>query len=415
MKIRFVLFSFFLLPFFSFASTKGKTSFFYGDLFFPLYGTKCDLSFLFSDSSEKENSSLSFSGGFLGANPSLDEFSSDFYSGFGKINLSSSKLSFSEGVFVSSFPGKTMIQTGKPKFILEDGDFLGTFASISYRFSENTNVSVSGFAESGGFDSGDLYYFFGHPDSLLICGGNFFASLPFKINLSLFLGSVEFKIRADNTENKTNLGNASGNVFGFYAEKGFSSRNKRHFFDAKLFFSYADFFGRAKATSETQDYVFFPYEKILGRSDGFFSLCGLGFSYEYSRHFFSFGFDSFYAFCLKSVINFDYNYTYKKNLLFDGSSESDSGKIDEITNCGVFLGRMFFSLDLKNLFRLKNASPVFVLERFFTLPLITEDAKEKFGLSKISSGSVSSINIDAEEMLKTIFLRGLVLSLKIGF
>ena len=310
---------------------------FVGDLFFPVFGATAEGSLKIESN---YFSKLSASGGFLGAKPDLSKFEGKFYSGYAEIKIDLKKLDFSAGVFGVNIPDKTKILNGKPRFILENGDFAGFYTSANYCFSKSIKLSSELFAGKGGFDWGDLYYFFGHPEDIRFVFEKTELLLPYGFDFSVFGGKIKAKIQADNTEIKEKLGTGRGNFIGLKAEKNIlGSETKidfRHFLSIKLFYCYAEIFGSVLATSETQDYFFFPYERIYGHLNDKFYVAGLGFSYEYKRSSLNVQLDTNYFHCFVNEPGANYSYKYKKNIFFDGSSGSDFGNIDFMNMTGLF-------------------------------------------------------------------------------
>lgn len=395
------------------APFSSKTNFYLGDVSFPVYGADTELSV------NKDDSSCTVSGGFFSAKPDLGKFSADFYSGWGKIEVKSSKIDFSVGAFGANIPGETKILNGSPRFTLNDGEFLGVSSSFGYHFSEKISFELSVIAANGGFGWGDLYYFYGHPSKNKIYGETLSVFLPLDFELFALGGSVELKIRADNTETYANLGQAGANLAVFGAKKTFfKDRKSNHSLDTMAFFAYADFFGSVYADPETQSYFFFPYEKIRGNVEGRLCAAGGGFSYGYSRSSFEAGIDLYYLHCFFNPSDSDYSYKYKKNIFFDGSSKSADFDFIDFSGCGIFAGKVSFSYDFKNLLRLKRTSPVLKVSRIFALPVLTDSARSSLNFSSKSSSSSSSSKLSSSkslDKLKTVLLAGTLISLKIEY
>lgn len=473
MKIRlrfvfFVAFSLYLIAFsniFAFPSSfSARSKFFAGDLFFPVYGSDNSFAVKQDDKShkndgkqendknqnesenQKERNFLVASGGFLTAKPDLSQLTLDFYSGWGGAGISTEKLELSVGSFGANLPGETKILNKKPRFTLKDGKFSGVFSSASYHFKEDFSISLSMIAANGGFDWGDLYYFYGHPQKSKIYGGKILLEFPFKIDVFAIGGSVEFKLKADNTDAAANLGNAGANLGIFGVKKRFLGEKKErnwwrnlqktrplnhHTLDVGALFAYADYFGSLSATPETQTYFFFPYKKIYAHANGEIFAAGGGLSYKYSRASFEGLANAFYIHCFSNPSSANYYYHYKKNLFFDGSSESSNYELADLKNCGFFAGQISLSYDFKNLLHLKKTRPVLKLSRIFAIPVLTDELRGK--INKTSSSSASSATSASSsgfissssdgglsvskslDRLKTIFLSGTVLSLKIEF
>ena len=391
---------------------------FAGDLFFPVFGATAEGSL---KTESNYFSKLSASGGFLGAKPDLSKFEGKFYSGYAEIKIGLKKLDFSAGAFGVNIPGKTKILNGKPRFILENGDFAGFYTSVNYCFSKSIKLSSELFAGKGGFDWGDLYYFFGHPENIKFVFEKTEFLLPYGFDFSFFGGKIKAKIQADNTEIKEKLGTGSGNFIGLKAEKDIlGSETKidfRHFLSIKLFYCYAEIFGSVLATSEPQDSFFFPYERIYGHLNDKFYVAGLGFSYEYKRSSLKVRLDTDYFHCFANEPDANYSYKYKKNIFFDGSAASKDFDFADFTNCGFFAGKLSVSYNAKTILKLKRVEPELRLSRLFVLPLLTDTAKN--GLkTKLSSSANSSLGLSSSKNLqkiKTILLSGTILSLKIKY
>lgn len=447
MKFRLLSAALTLLFSFSLAaetSSGAKAEAFAGDLFFPVYGASAEA--VIRDSrvkrendiqsgrgNEISQSFLAASGGFFCAKPDLSKFDSDIYSGFGKVQVGNSKLDFSVGAFGVNLPGETKILNKKPRFTLEDGQFAGVLSSATFHFSQNFGVSFSALAANGGFDWGDLYYFYGHPKKTDIYAEKIDFELPFKIDIFALGASIEFKIAADNTEIDANLGHAGANLAVFGAKKRFlgekeknhwwlaSSQKQsqsRHTLDALAIFAYADFFGSVNATSETQDYFFFPYEKVRGKADGNLFAAGGGFSYKYSRASFEAEIDAAYLHCFSNPSSADYSYQYKKNLFFDGSSDSSDFDIIDFSSCGIFAGKVSLSYNFQKLFHLKKTRPELSFSRIFALPVLTDSARSSLHFSSKSSSSSSSSKLSSSKglnKLKTVLLAGTLISFKIEY
>ncbi|MCI5540778.1 MAG: hypothetical protein SO037_09230 [Treponema berlinense] len=245
--------------------------------------------------------------------------------------------------------------------------------------------------------------------------------LPYGFDFSVFGGKIKAKIQADNTEIKEKLGTGRGNFIGLKAEKNIlGSETKidfRHFLSIKLFYCYAEIFGSVLATSETQDYFFFPYERIYGHLNDKFYVAGLGFSYEYKRSSLNVQLDTNYFHCFVNEPGANYSYKYKKNIFFDGSAASKDFDFADFTNCGFFAGKISVSYNAKSVLKLKQVEPELRLSRVLVLPLLTDTAKN--GLkTKLSSSASSSSGLSSSKNLqkiKTVLLSGTILSLKIKF
>jgi len=367
--------------------------------------------------------SVSACGGYFSAKPDLSKFSADFYSGWGEVKVSSPKLDFSVGTFGAGLPGETKILNGKPRFLLKNGEFSGVYSSFALHFQDNITLENEIFALSGGFDWGDMYYFYGHPDSIEFYSGRTSLLLPFGTELSAYFARLETDIHADNTDEYARLGNAAGNFFFLSLEKhliGDDSvfwQSMRHFFSARMIYCYAEVSGSVLATSETQDYFFFPYERIYGHLNDKFNVAGLGFSYEYKRPSLKVLLDTNYFHCFVNGPDANYSYKYKKNIFFDGSATSKDFDFADFTNCGFFAGKLSVSYNAKTVLKLQRVEPELRLSRIFVLPLLTDTAKN--GLkTKLSSSASSSSGLSSSKNLqkiKTVLLSGTIFSLKIKF
>lgn len=428
----------FSLCFPAFSSSSIKIEAFAGDLFFPVYGA--DAEAVIKDSCVKRGndspaSCLVASGGFFCAKPDLSRLNADFYSGWGKAGVAAQRFDFSVSCFGASLPGETKILSKKPRFVLKDGDFLGASSSLTFRFSQDISVAISVLAATGGFGWGDLYYFYSHPKKTDIYAGFLSASLPFKTDIFGLCASLEFKLAADNTEVSANLGHAGGNLAVFGAQKRFLGEKdeklrwlslskpprsqNRHTLDALALFAYLDYFGSVLATSETQDYFFFPYEKVRGHAEGKLFAAGGGFSYKYERPALKAGIDAVYLHCFYNPSSADYSYKYKKNILFDGASGASGFDIADFSSCGILAGKVSLSYSFKKLLRLKKASPELKAARIFVLPVLTDSARSSLHFSSsASSSSFSNAGLSSSKVfsrLKTVLLAGTVLSLKVEY
>ena len=425
MKLKNILPLFFVSLFSPLFPQNIRLSSFAADLFFPAYGAEADAS-IYVDKSDISAGKVSACGGYFSAKPNLSKFSADLYSGWGKVKVFSQKIDFSVGAFGAAFPGETKILNGKPRFLLKNGKLAGVSSSFAYHFQEDVSLEAELLALDGGFEWGDLYYFYGHPRNIEVCAGKTAISVPFGIDFSGFFARLKTDIQADNTDESASLGKASVNFFVLSLKKqiagldGSFMQSQRHFLSAGVLYCYAEVSGSVLATSETQDYFFFPYEKVSGCINDAFYIAGLGLSYEYARSSLDFQFDAFYLHCFKNGAAANYFYRYKKNIFFDGSSRDDDFDIAEFTGCGLFAGKAELSCGLKNLLGLKRIEPKVKLSRLFMIPVLTENAKKilkssgSSGFSNSSSESGFSSS-KALNKIKTVLLAGTVFSLEIRF
>ncbi len=426
MKLKNILPLFFVSLFSPLFPQNIRLSSFAADLFFPAYGAEADAS-IYVDKSDISAGKVSACGGYFSAKPNLSKFSADLYSGWGEVKVSSPKLDFSVGTFGAGLPGETKILNGKPRFLLKNGEFSGVYSSFAYHFQEDVSLEAEILALDGGFEWGDLYYFYGHPRNIEVCAGKTAISVPFGIDFSGFFARLKTDIQADNTDESASLGKASVNFFVLSLKKqlagldGSFMQSQRHFLSAGVLYCYADLSGSVLATSETQDYFFFPYEKIFGSANDIFHIAGLGFSYEYVRSLFDFKLDTIYLHCFSNEAAANYSYKYKKNIFFDGSRGGDDFNLAEFKNCGLFAGKAELSCKLKKIMNLKRTSPELKLSRIFVIPILTENAKSSLMHNASSKGFADSASDSgfsssrALNKIKTVLLAGTVFSLEIRF
>lgn len=240
----------------------------------------------------------------------------------------------------------------------------------------------------------DFYYFYG---KLKMPYTNF-AGIEFsykKLNSSFFYSGSLFDI--DNYENE-NLIKLANNLF--YVDFRTEFKTKNFIFSpfTGILFLKGDF--AASLDSENQPYFAFPFEYVdaFGNFDGF--SMSAGFQSSIKRKNWTFSVDLISLYFINQDGKYIYDYKYKKNILFDGSKESKTEKINYLDQKGII------SINLKADYEIKkeNSTASFFISKDFLIPL---DFSSANNIAEITS---SSSKTDNEKIISY-----LLSFIKIGF
>lgn len=314
------------------------------------------------------------------------EFSRDFYA-----------VRFGFGAF--SVPNELTVLSGKPRFVLENGD--GFFVSFGgdadfSLFGADWSVSADALFSRADFGRGDMYYFYGRPDNFSLFGGKAHLSAPLGFELSTLGGFLSFDI---STNENLPIGEAKASLASFFLAKRVELPFG-DFFSVKPFAGYAYLCasGEGQTTSQNQTYSFFPYKYAGGSIDENMHFLSGGTSLDFQKGGFSFSLDFIYLFCFKNVASADYDYQYKKSIFFDGSSGAGELDLPDAVGCHVFAG----NADVSYRFSAhKQVAPTVRLSKMLAAVLLNKSVKDYFS-SKDSSYSTVSESSKSDSM-RSIF------------
>lgn len=226
---------------------------------------------------------------------------------------------------------------------------------------------------------GDFYWFYGNVENPYT--GQYGAEFLYKnheFNGSFCAGTVHIL----NNEN-FRLVDATYNLFSvLYRQTWYATRAMFKPYSGCAFF-FGDFNGAL--TSENQLYFLYPYKyyKVHGDIQAFAVLAGILF--EYRRNSFLFSLDCNSIFFCSQTGSYDVKWRYKKNILFDGSSGSDSGNIDFMNKTGLVSVNSKFAY---NICRSKLNMNVF-LSKIWLIPFRLSSGDGSGGTSGDSDGGIS--------------------------
>lgn len=342
---------------------------------------------------------------------------------FASVNFEISRKFYTVRTCFSSFsvPDELKILGGKPRFSLKNGNGnsvnLGTDLDF-YIFENDFRLSANLILGNASFEEGDLYYFYGKPDDFSFLGGKIKFSLPLGFDILTFGGNLHCNIDT-NSEEKVGNSTLSLNAIFLAKEFLFDFADK---FSIKPFlgFSSLSFSGTTLVTSENQRYFLFPYKFIGGSIDEDFRFLSLGNSFEFKKGGFQFYIDFIYFFCFQNSASGNYSYKYKKNIFFDGSSNSEELDLPNVAGTHIFAGIAEASYKFSVH---KNFSPTLKLTKMLATVILNDETKDFFdttfsSYSTVSNPSNTHANEDSSETwqnFKRALLSGTSISLRIDF
>lgn len=256
-------------------------------------------------------------GGILDYESDLKDYQGSFDAGWACLHLETSRFTLSFDGGKASFPDETHILHSKPRYMLNDGSGEGLSGLVSYRFSRWFGLAAAGCYFDGSFASGDLYYFYGRPSDIRLKGGTISLLGPFRSSLT-FLGS---RLHVDVQSNEDiKLGEGEATLNGVLLGKDFRFGESRHQLSFTVGYLKMEYLAGVLATSETQDYAFFPYKRIAGTSNGTMHLALGNLFYSYQGTRLSASLDVGVLVCIDDALAANYRYTYKHTIFFNGTT-----------------------------------------------------------------------------------------------
>ena len=284
-----------------------------GDLGFPVRIVQGNVSVRFP----LFDACLSASGGMMDYEADLTDYRGTFESGWARILFSAPRLSLSLAGGKASLPGDTHILHKQPRYVLKDGSFEGFYGHVSYRCASWFSLSSSLWHLDGSFRSGDMYYFFGRPSPVKADGNTLTILGPWQTSLTFLRCRMQGTMLS---YQDIPMGRGNATAKGIWVVKKFGSDSSRHKLSLLLGYVRMEYQADIIATTETQDYVFFPYEEIAGTSTGTMHFAIGGSSYSFQGKRLAASLDIYALACIGDSLHADYHYTYKHTIFFDGST-----------------------------------------------------------------------------------------------
>lgn len=317
-----------------------------------------------------------------------------------------------------SFPGELKIFDEIPRFSLNDGcgKFMSFGGDINFSlFDTDLKFSTDFIFGKANVQKGDLYYFYGKPDNLVLFGGKTQLKLPYGFEFFTLGGKLTFDI---DTNEGINVGESKLQLLSAFLAKEFYLPVRDEFMIKPfLGYAYLSLNGNAYLTSSTQKYLLFPYKFAGGNIDEKFNFVSLGNSLEFKRGGLCFTLDLIYFYCMKNYASGDYAYKYKKSIFFDGSSDNGPLNLPDATGMHVFAGITEISYKF-NIH--KNFIPTLRLTKMVAATILNQSTKDFLNAafssySTVGSASESLASAEDNDTLKKALLSGTSISLRIDF
>lgn len=310
---------------------------------------------------------------FLGVNFNLLNSTLDFFQNqslSAKINfLYQNNFFYANSKITFIRANDLFVKKDKQEFLINDLKSFNINNSIGFKFD---NFEIFPFATFFVLQEsdGEFYYFNGKIKIPLV--KNFGIKFTYYKNLFCFKYH-DGNLNIFNTDSEP-LGNLFANNFNFCYEYIFSKNDfclvpqiSYNYFSAELI---------ASLTNQNQKFLLFPF--VYANIDGDLSAHILDFGLDFKilkKHFnFETNFKTLYF--LNQNGKYIFDYLYKKNFMFDGSSGTETSKIDIVNHSGLVV------LDLKSnfLFDIQKSSWSINLSKTFLIPLnFSEDLSDNFG------------------------------------
>lgn len=349
-----------------------------------------------------KNGTIAFNAAAIATKSTLSQCNGNLEGGMFSLSFEHKNIRFTSGVSGFSAPNDMHILEGKPRFVLNNGNGECVFGEIDLRIpsidSSFTIGSVYGHAE---WDDGDLYYFYGKPSLPHFWGVYTDFSFPFELdaNASFFSSDPEIVTNEDSNLGSGTLKAAAGRLL-----KKFPVTHNQ---SISLGFDYLflDFDFAFSITNKTQTYMFFPYIYLYANANAQYHAGGFDIQYAFSSNHFSFIMllSYFYCFCAQGTA--DWNYKYKKNIIYDGSSDSGSKEFPDPANSSLLVGK------IEGAYSFRHCS--FKMTKLIAIPFLTDSFSS--GSNSSSSGSSSTDwSVDLPDVLRKYALSGLSFSLAVS-
>ena len=318
-----------------------------------------------------------------------------------------------------SFPDTIQVISREATFKVQDFD--GLFATLGGTIdfclcNEEWSVTTDILFGKAGIKSGDMYYFYGNPDHFFLFGGKTTLSMPYGFTLFGFGGVFSADLHTD--KNQT-VGKLDAGIASAFAAKTFLFP-LLDVFSVKPFvgYVYLSVAGDTMLTSASQTYALFPYKYIGGEFTEGIHFLSVGNSFALNKGGFAFSLDFLWLFCFKNTTSGTYLYQFKKNIFFDGSSDSGNLPLPDTTGIHIFAGIAEVSYKLVVH---KHFSPTVRLTKMIAATILNQKTSDFLHTAFSSYSTVSSPTPDdssnassfGTEMLKRILLSGTSVSVKI--
>lgn len=354
---------------------------------------------------------FSASGGILAYEADLKDYQGDFDAGWAGIHLEASRLKLFLVGGKASFPDETHILHNKPRYILNDGSGEGLSGMVSYRFSRWFGLAATGGYIDGSFASGDLYYFYGRPSSIRLRGGTISLLGPLGSSLTFVGGKLHVDVQSNED---IKLGEGELTLNGILLGTDFRFGKSRHRLSLTAGYLQLEYLAGVLATPETQNYVFFPYVRIAGTSNGTMHVALGNLFYSYRGAHLSAFLDVGVLVCINDSLAANYRYTYKHTIFFDGTTHI--GRVIFPGYGGNFIllgkGSLSYTFSLSHVLVTLSCSKLF---GFVTDPSVFRKQKDNKSSSEPSSSSSSDDDSSFMDTLLFLLKTGTFLSVCISF
>lgn len=255
---------------------------------------------------------------------------------------------------------KLFIKTEEQEFLINDIKNFCINNSLGIKFN---NFEISPFVLFSVINEsdGEFYYFDGKIEIPIIRNYGF----NFKFYNNLFCFQYH--------EGTLNLFNTTFEPLGALFANNYNFKYKYNLlindFHLNPFIGYSYFSSEfvASLTNQNQKFLFFPFIYANVNGDLFAHILNLGLDFNFEKKYYNFVSNLNSIFFLNQDGKYIFDYLFKKNLIFDGSSGTEESKLDFVNHLGLII------LDLKSEFLVKfpkisssvNISKTFIIPFYF--------------------------------------------------
>lgn len=341
--------------------------------------------------------------GYAGLTSNLDFIEGSTHNFFLDVEFQEDALSLDFTGLYGKVPDKLIIRPASTVFILNNPDYTYFDFDFYKSFDSDFAFGTKAFLGNAYASQSNLYIINGNLEIPLYGGGRFDFYFPKQFDLQILglggrLASYNDKLQQ--------LAKGDFSLFDIKGRKAFEFEKARNqIFYGGLGFTYLAGSVSLKADSESQNSIFFPFSYLKADATATLYFANLFFDYELTAGNFCFSFSSDFRINCRSFINYYYKYTFKKNLIFDGSIDSDYKDYD-FSN-----GDFIYKAGLYSHYKIPQIKTKLYLNKEFIIPLITKKTKALFGFD--SSEAAIDFSENTDHLLKEILLSGLTIGMKL--
>ena len=341
----------------------------------------------FGENYETQTQSIKSKIEFNNISSTLEYLSGNLFVGNFNFSYENQNLKSVSTFFVPKLDDFFLDVQGKHFLFNDSIRFLGGYEKITFKL-ENFLISPYGIYFSVPETSGEFYWFNGKIGSPKVWAAGLCAEFG-NNQFDIMYGAMKLKALNDNEEP---LGKADGSIV--FAEYQYEVGVRNLTLIPKMGYAFLQGALDLSLTQENQKYMFFSYVFYNCQGDFTGHCITFGLDLDISKNNFHFFTNTVGGFFINQSGNGYTDWQYKNNLLFDGSSGSESYKFNNLTKKGFILIDTKMSYDIK----ITSKQWEIFVAKLFVVPIFLEkkSSGKTFDSKVMKSWIKSGITIGME-------------------